>query len=171
MDQELGNGLAEWFWGPGGPSRGCRPMLAGAEVIWRCDWDGGSASMVAHSHCWHISASCSQEASFPLHVGLFGLLKFPHEMASDFPRWERSKKTRWKVQDLACSSLRSAMAVDHAVGPGSVREGLYKGMDPRKWGRLGTFWMMALRQKLPWRGSIYFSTLWFWSSLATCFDR
>lgn len=171
MDQELGRGLTKWFQvlGGWGFSWGCSHVLGGAAVVWRSDWGGkirfhrGSLPQLTY-WCRLLAGGLISSSCGPLHR----LLEFPHEIASDFPHRERSKRARWKVQGVVWSSLRSSVLT---VGPGSIREGLYRGVDLRKWGWPGAFWMAALRQQLPLRGEGYFSTTLFWSSFAACFDQ
>lgn len=91
------------FWGAEGLSRGCSHILAGATLLhtwlgledclpW---WPTPAADIPVpvvgrRPHFLYIRASPHE---------------FPHEMASDFPHRERTKRARWKVQDLVWSSL------------------------------------------------------------------
>ena len=163
------NGLtrSSRFWGAQGLSWGCSHVLAGA---------GGLASVVARSHSWHIGADCLQEASFPIYSGLStGCLNFLMKWHLTSPTGRGPREQGGRCKTWWCD-LASDITLQHTLGgptdsPGSIREGLHRGMDLRSEDGWRAFWMMALRQQLPWRSEVSFSTPWFWSGLETCFDQ
>lgn len=67
---------------------------------WRIGFHGGSLPQLTYL-CRLLAGGLISYLCGPLHR----LPGFPHEMASDFPHRERTKRARWKVQDLVWASL------------------------------------------------------------------
>ena len=99
--------------------------------------------MAAHSHSWHTRAGCWQEASFPIYAGLStGCLNFlmKWHLTSPTGRGPREQGGRCKTWCELASDVTLQHTLRHSAGPtgspGSLREGLHRGMGLRKWGWL-----------------------------------
>lgn len=91
------------FWGAEGLSRGCSHILAGATLLHT--WLGLEDCLP-----WCLTPTADTPVPVVGRRPHFLYMRaspheFPHEMASDFPHRERTKRARWKVQDLVWSRL------------------------------------------------------------------
>lgn len=96
LDHEFRSSLATWFWLGD-------LMLQSSESL---TGFGGSTSGVVLSQDWQVGAGGWQEASVPLHVGLFiELLKWPRNTNVGFPQNEWSKRIGWEPYGLLWPGL------------------------------------------------------------------